>query len=65
MEVEDMDKLVCDYCGKVKEEVSFYIGASTEPDWVMIEGTGKITCPICWERASLDGQEAIRKATGL
>ncbi len=58
-----MDKLVCAYCGKVKEEVSFFIGASTEPDWVMVEGTGKITCPTCWEKARLEGQEVLRKAT--
>ncbi len=60
-----MDKLVCAYCGKVKEEVSFYIGASKDPDWVMVEGTGKIACPGCWERASLEGQEVIRKVTKL
>ena len=60
-----MKKLVCDYCGKVKEEVSFYIGASNEPDWVMNEGTGKISCPDCYEIGRKEGQDAIHKATGL
>ena len=59
-----MDKLICAYCGKVKKEVSFYIGASIEPDWVMVEGTGKITCPDCWEKAMKEGQDAIVRATG-
>lgn len=60
-----MDKLVCTYCGKVKEEVSFYIGASPDHDWVMNEGTGKISCPDCWEKGREEGQEAIHRATGL
>lgn len=60
-----MDKIVCAYCGKQKAEISFYIGASIEPDWVMIEGTGKMTCPECWEIARKEGQDAIHKATGL
>ena len=58
-----MDKLVCAYCGKVKEEVSFFIGASNEPDWVMNEGTGKINCPDCYEIGRKEGQDAITKAT--
>jgi len=60
-----MDKLICEYCGKEKQEVSFFIGASTEPEWAMIEGTGKITCPDCFEKAVAEGQEAIKKHTGL
>ena len=53
------DKLVCAYCGKVKEEVIFVIGASSKPDWCMIEGTGKMACPDCYEKASAEGQKAI------
>lgn len=60
-----MEKLVCYYCGEEKKEVTFYIGASLEADWVMVEGTGRVTCPDCWERATKDGQEAIAKHTGL
>ena len=56
---------VCEYCGKTKEGLSFYIGASKEPDWTMIEGTGKITCPECYKKALKEGQEAIHKATGI
>ena len=58
-----MDKLVCAYCGEVKEEVSFFIGASNEPDWVMNEGTGKISCPNCYDKGRAEGQDAIVKAT--
>jgi len=60
-----MDKLKCEYCGKEKEEISFFIGATNVPDWCMIEGTGKIACPACYEKASMEGQEIIRKVTGL
>ena len=51
--------LVCDYCGKVKEEVIFVIGASHKPDWCMIDGTGKMSCPDCYEKASAEGSKAI------
>ena len=57
-----MENLVCEYCGKEKEEISFCIGASLEPDWTMVEGTGKITCPTCYEKAVQEGQDAIKKA---
>lgn len=52
---------ICDYCGAKKEGLSFVIGASKEADWVMIEGTGKMCCPGCWEKATKDGQKAIDK----
>jgi len=52
-------KLKCEYCGKVKEDFTFFIGASKEPDWTMIEGTGKITCPDCYEKALKEGNERI------
>jgi len=51
----------CEYCGKVKEETIFVIGASSKPDWCMVEGTGKMTCPDCYEKASTEGQERIKK----
>ena len=54
-----MDKTICDYCGKEKDGLSFCIGASKEPDWVMVEGTGKMTCPDCWTKAREEGQQAI------
>ena len=56
-----MKKTTCEYCGKIKEGLSFVIGASNKPDWCMIEGTGKIACPECYPVASKEGQEAIRK----
>ena len=54
-----MNKMVCEYCGKEKDEVGFFIGACIEPDWVMVEGTGKIACPDCHGVATREGQEAI------
>jgi len=57
----EMEKLTCDYCGKEKQEVSFIIGASKDPDWCMVEGTGKMTCPDCYEKAMQEGQEAIKR----
>ena len=56
-----MDKTICNYCGKEKEGLSFWIGASVEPDWTMVEGTGKIACPDCYKKAMAEGQEAIKR----
>jgi len=53
------EKLTCEFCGKEKDEFSFIIGASSKPDWCMIEGTGKMTCPECYEIASKEGSDAI------
>lgn len=61
----DNTKTVCEYCGREKAGLSFYIGASLEPDWTMVEGTGKMTCPDCYNKAMAEGQEAIHRATGL
>jgi hypothetical protein len=55
------EKLKCEYCGAEKEEFSFCIGASNKPDWTMIEGTGKITCPKCYDVAVKEGKEKIEK----
>jgi len=41
--------------------LSFMIGASREPDWTMVEGTGKMTCPECYPRAMAEGRAAIEK----
>lgn len=54
-----LDKIVCVYCGKEKKEVSFVIGAARKADWCMVEGTGKMTCPDCYDKAMKEGQEAI------
>jgi Zn-finger protein len=56
-----MEKLTCSYCGKVKKEVSFFIGASSFPNWTMHEGTGKISCPDCYFIGSKEGQAVIEK----
>jgi hypothetical protein len=51
--------LVCAFCGAVKETVSFVIGASSKPDWCMIYGTGKMSCPDCYPKASKEGADAV------
>ena len=53
------DKLVCDYCGKTKDEITFFIGATKKPDWCMIYGTGKMACPDCYEKASKIGSDLV------
>ncbi len=58
------NKTICEYCGAEKAGLSFYIGASLEPAWTMIEGTGKMCCPACHGKAMADGQAAIERATG-
>lgn len=59
------DITTCTYCGKIKQGLSFAIGAAKEPDWTMIEGTGKITCPNCYKVAEDIGQAIIHRVTGL
>ena len=55
--VNGKNGLVCAFCGKVKEEVSFIIGAcSKKPDWCMIYGTGKMACPDCYEKGSKEAE---------
>ena len=57
--------VICEFCGKTKEEgkgYDFVIGASPEPDWTMIEGTGKITCPDCFNSAVAEGQEKVEQS---
>jgi hypothetical protein len=54
-----LEKLICEYCKKEKQEISFMIGASVEPDWCMHEGTGKVSCPDCYPEASAEAQKAI------
>jgi hypothetical protein len=56
-----MDKLICEYCGKVKQEIIFAIGASNKADWCMHEGTGKVSCPDCYAKASKEAQDIIHK----
>jgi len=52
-------KTICEYCGKEKEGLSFCIGASNQPDWTMVEGTGKMTCPDCYDKAMAEGRDRI------
>jgi sarcosine oxidase delta subunit len=54
-----MKQLKCDYCGTVKEEIGFFIGAAKTADWCMVQGTGKMTCPACYEKAMAEGRAAI------
>jgi len=56
-----MKNLICVYCGRVKKEVSFFIGASLKPNWTMHEGTGKISCPDCYNIASVEAKLKIEQ----
>ena len=58
------NKTVCEFCGAEKEGLSFVIGASNKPDWCMVEGTGKMACPDCYEIATAEGQAAVKKHCG-
>ena len=55
--------LKCDFCGSVKKEVSFFIGAKREADtgWCMVEGTGKMACDKCYPLASKEAQIILNK----
>ena len=64
-EMQSKNVTICEYCGKTKQGISFVIGASKTPDWVMIEGTGAMCCPDCWTVARQDGDDAVRRHTGL
>jgi transcription elongation factor Elf1 len=55
------ETLTCAYCGRVKEEVSFCIGASNGPDWCMVEGTGKVTCPGCYDTAQAEAAVVLNR----
>lgn len=55
------ENLTCAYCGAVKKEIIFCIGASSKKDWCMIEGTGKMTCPECYDTAMGEGRMAIEQ----
>ena len=57
-----MSKLKCDYCGKVKKEVSFYIGAALDSrDCVMWEGTGKVSCDCekCFSQGRNESMKSV------
>ncbi len=56
-----MKKIKCEYCDAEKKDPIFVISASTKPDWAMIWGTGKITCPDCYDVAAKEGRQALDK----
>jgi hypothetical protein len=57
--------LICDYCGKVKPSMSFWIGCPPpgSVDWAMWEGTGKVSCDglDCAEKGKADADAAIQR----
>ena len=57
--VNGKNGLVCAFCGATKDSVTFFIGATTKPDWCMIFGTGKMACPDCYEKASKEGSDRV------
>ncbi len=58
----DKMEVKCEYCGLVREKDIFVIGASTKNDWCMHEGTGKMSCPDCYQKAQ---NEAIQILNSL
>ena len=59
--VHGKNGIICAYCGQTKDTVSFVIGASREPDWCMIYGTGKMTCPNCYEKGQVEARYRLDK----
>jgi len=57
--------IICKFCGDTKQDDTFVIGASNKPEWCMIEGTGKMACPDCYEQAMNEGQKAIHKHVNI
>lgn len=59
------EKLVCDFCGAEKKEITFVIGACSKPgtDWCMVYGTGKMACPACYVKATEEAANKGRKIT--
>lgn len=43
--MQEQKQAICEYCGAVKEDLSFVIGASIKADWTLNIGTGKMSCP--------------------
>ena len=58
-------KTICEFCGAEKDGLSFVIGASKEPDWCMIEGTGLMACPSCYPKAVAEAKAVIDRVTGV
>lgn len=58
-------KCICEYCGKEKAGLSFVIGASRDPAWMMVEGTGKMCCPSCWSVARAEGIAVVNRHVGI
>ena len=58
---KDQRKMICDYCGKEQEKIMFMIGAAKTmgENWIMHEGTGKISCPEHNEQGTAEGIKAI------
>ena len=41
------DQLNCNYCKAINVGNDFMIGAGPKSEWVLHEGTGKLSCPKC------------------
>lgn len=57
------ENMTCDYCGKIREEIKFFIGASLaeDIDWTMWEGSAKTSCdnPECWAKGRAESKIII------
>lgn len=56
-------KTICEYCGAEKKGLIFMIGASRKPEWVMVEGTGKMCCPKpeCQQKAKEERDKVLNR----
>lgn len=58
-----MERLICSYCGKVREKMMFCIGACVPgaKEWTMWEHSGKVSCPDCEEKGRKESNEVLEK----
>jgi len=58
-EMQRRNVTICEYCGAEKQGLGFFIGAAKTSDWCMIEGTGKMACPSCYNKAQAEAKIII------
>ncbi len=60
-EMQRRNVTICEWCGVEKQGLGFFIGATLQPDWCLVEGTGKMACPQCYPKARAEAQELFAK----
>ena len=54
-------QLNCNYCKAINEDDSFMIGSGSKSEWVLHEGTGKLSCPKCHKIGLEEATKVIDK----